>query len=89
MSLLPRLRRGFVDAVKLEKPSVGGTDLLFNVPVPPVGGESKRAVPFPVDRDVVRSFESDDKFALRRFCRVAAGVGFFEQGQAQLGDGGP
>ena len=60
------LEHRLVNAVELEKTAVIGTDFLFNVSVPPVGGEGVGLAFLTggaVGGDVVGAFEPDDEFA--------------------------
>jgi hypothetical protein len=48
MTTSPGFDGGLVDGVELEEPTVIGTDLLFDVSIPPVGGEAVRSIRLPV-----------------------------------------
>ena len=86
MAAFAGLDRGFVDAVELEQAAELGPHLLFDVPVPPVGGQAVGTVRGLVERDVVGAFQPDDVIALELVARVAASGGFFVQGDVEFAE---
>ena len=77
-----------MNAVKLKKLAEVGSDLPFNVPIPPISGQAIRAVLVLVERDVVWTFEFDDVFSFGLIVYVSPRAAVLNEAKAEFVTGG-
>lgn len=77
-----------MDAVKLEEFSEVGSDLLLDVPIPPVGCQAIRPIAVFVESDVEWAFQFDDVFSFSLIVDVSPRAAVLNKAEAEFVTGG-